>query len=101
MDDNSILLLLRSDKHGKAFSALYDHYPKVEKMIYRNGGTRDDAKDIYQEALIIFYNKATDVNFKLTSQLGTYLFSVCRFLWLDEIRKRGKMPIDKFNEETD
>jgi RNA polymerase sigma factor (sigma-70 family) len=70
-------------------------------MIYRNGGSRDDAKDIYQEALIILYRKVTGENFTLTSQLGTYLFSVCRFLWLDEIRKRGKIPTGRFSEETD
>lgn len=101
MDDNSIITLLRSDKHGEAFSALYDHYPPVEKMIYRNGGTRHDAKDIYQEALIILYNKAKDENFRLTAKLSTYLFSVCRYLWMDETKKRGKMPTDELNEEND
>jgi RNA polymerase sigma factor (sigma-70 family) len=101
MDDNSILQLLRSAKQGKGFDALYVHYPKVEKMICRNNGSRDDAKDIYQEALIILYRKVTAENFTLSSQLGTYLFSVCRFLWLAEIRKRGKIPADSFNEEKD
>jgi RNA polymerase sigma factor (sigma-70 family) len=101
MDDNSIITLLRSDKHGKAFSALYDHYPLVEKMIYRSGGTRHDAKDIYQEAMIILYNKAQEENFILTAKLSTYLFSVCRFLWMDETKKRGKMPTGTFSEEND
>lgn len=93
--------MLRSDKHGQAFSALYEHYPLVEKMIYRSGGTRHDAKDIYQEALIILYNKTKNENFRLTAKLSTYLFSVCRFLWMDEAKKRGKMPIDKLSEEND
>jgi RNA polymerase sigma factor (sigma-70 family) len=100
MNDNSIITLLRSNKHGKAFSVLYDHYPLVEKMIYRNGGSRNDAKDIYQEALIILYTKAMNENFTLTAKLSTYLFSVCRYLWMDEIRKRGKIPTDKFSEEN-
>jgi RNA polymerase sigma factor (sigma-70 family) len=101
MNDNSILTLLRSDKHTQAFSELYDHYPPVEKMIYRSGGSRHDAKDIYQEALIILYNKAKDENFRLTAKLSTYLFSVCRFLWMDETKKRGKMPTDKISEKND
>ena len=101
MDDASIILLLKSNKYSKGFYALYDHYPKVEKMIYKNGGTRDDAKDIYQDGLIILYRKVTEGNFTLTAQLGTYLFSVCRFLWMDEIKKREKMPADKFNEENE
>lgn len=101
MDDNSIITLLRSDKHKQAFTSLYDHYPPVEKMIYRNGGSRADAKDIYQEALIILYKKAMGNNFTLTAKLSTYLFSVCRFLWLDEIKKRGKIPASELNEEND
>lgn len=101
MDDHSIITQLQSNKHIQAFSALYDHYPPVEKMIYRNGGTRQDAKDIYQEALIILYNKAKDGNFRLTSKLSTYLFSVCRFLWMDEAKRRGKMPSAELSEEND
>ena len=101
MDDKLVITLLRTDKHAQGFSALYDHYPPIEKMIYRNGGTRHDAKDIYQEALIILYNKAKDENFRLTAKLSTYLFSVCRFLWMDEIKKRGKIPTDKLSEEND
>lgn len=29
-------------------------------------------------------------NFKLTAQLSTYLYSVCRFIWSDELKKRNK-----------
>ena len=101
MDDNLVITLLRTNKHAQGFSALYDHYPPIEKMIYRNGGSRHDAKDIYQEALIILYNKAKDENFRLTAKLSTYLFSVCRFLWMDEIKKRGKIPTDELSEEND
>lgn len=98
MNDQSVLELLKT---GKGFDALYAHYPPVEKMIYRNGGTRDDAKDVYQEALIILYRKVNTEDFKLTAKVSTYLFSVCRLLWLEQIRKRGKVPTDKMTEEND
>lgn len=101
MNDQTIIELLKSDKHGKAFVALYSHYPKVEKLIKRNGGSKDDSKDVYQEALIILYKKVTEGNFTLTSSLGTYLYSVCRYLWMDQQRKQGKVFTETFTEENE
>jgi RNA polymerase sigma factor (sigma-70 family) len=98
MNDNHIIELLRSSKSDKAFLSLYTHYPKVEKLVRDFGGTRDEAKDVYQEALVILYNKVNSTDFKLSAQLGTYLYSVCRFLWMDEMKKKKKRGEKKFDE---
>ena len=91
MDDKIIIELLKSGKQDKAFLKLYKNYPKVEKLILSKGGSKEDAKDVFQEALIIFYEKVCNTEFKLTSAIGTYLYSVCRFLWKDElIKRKGK-----------
>ncbi len=90
MEDQQILILLRKKETDKAFLRLYRDFPKVEKLILKKGGSKEDAKDIFQEALIIFYRKAQDAKFNLTSSIGTYLYSVCRFLWKDELKKRNK-----------
>jgi RNA polymerase sigma factor (sigma-70 family) len=99
MTDQQLIEALKGQKQEKAFLKLYAHYPKVEKLVREFGGTRDDAKDVYQEGLIILYNKVTAADFKLTSQLGTYLYSVCRFVWMDHLRKKGKRQEQKLNEE--
>lgn len=88
MTDEKIIELLKSNKTDKAFYKLYKDYPKVQKLILTKGGTKQDAQDIFQEALIVFYRKVTETDFKLTSKIGTYLYSVCRFLWKDELLKR-------------
>ena len=94
MDDSKIIELLRLGKQNKAFLKLYKNYPQVEKLILSKGGSKDDAKDIFQEALIIFYEKVTNTEFKLTSAIGTYLYSVSRFLWKDElIKRKGKSAV--------
>lgn len=90
MDDQQILTLLRQKKTDKAFSRLYRDFPKIENLILTKGGSKEDAKDIFQEALIIFYRKAQDTKFNLTSSIGTYLYSVSRFLWKDELKKRNR-----------
>jgi RNA polymerase sigma factor (sigma-70 family) len=94
MDDTKIIELLKVGKQNKAFLKLYKNYPQVEKLILSKGGSKEDAKDIFQEALIIFYEKVCNTEFKLTSAIGTYLYSVCRFLWKDElIKRKGKQAV--------
>jgi RNA polymerase sigma factor (sigma-70 family) len=65
-------------------------------MILSKGGKAEDAEDIFQEALIILCRKVKEPGFKLTAQLSTYLFSVCRFLWKDELKKRKPLTPGDF-----
>jgi RNA polymerase sigma factor (sigma-70 family) len=88
MQDEQIISLIVMNKSDKALSILYKHLPMIRKLVVSNGGTREDAEDIFQEALIILCRKIKAGNFVLTAKLSTYLFSVCRFLWKDEQRKR-------------
>jgi RNA polymerase sigma factor (sigma-70 family) len=90
MTDSQIIELIRTEKSDKALIALYQHFPMMLKMIRSNGGSRQDAEDVFQEALIIFFKKVKMPEFTLTAKLSTYLFSVCRFLWNDELKKRNQ-----------
>lgn len=89
MTDQTIISLLRTDESDKALDALYRFFPPVRKMIRNGGGSRQDAEDIFQESLIIFCKKIRGADFELTAKLSTYLFSVCRYLWKDELKKRS------------
>ena len=88
MSDQTTIAFVRADKTDKTLDSLYNFFPAVRKMILRNGGTRQDAEDLFQEALIVFCRRIKDPDFLLTSKPSTYLFSVCRFLWKDELKKR-------------
>lgn len=88
MLDQEIIQLIRTDKSDKALSALYRHFPMMQKMVRTGGGNIQDAEDVFQEALIILCRRINETDFTLTAQLSTYLFSVCRFLWKDELKKR-------------
>lgn len=96
MNDHRIIELLRSGKRTKAFTKLYKSYPTIEQLICSKGGNKEDAKDIFQEALYIFYTKATRPDFVLSSAISTYLYSVCRFLWKDEWQKRNRQVVKNY-----
>ena len=80
-----MLGLAKSD--GKSLEIIYsDNFPVVLRMILQHNGTEDDAKDVFQEAIIILYEKACKGDFTLTSRLKTFLYSVCRHLWLKKLQ---------------
>ena len=63
------------------------YYPTIHNFILNNSGTSDDAKDIFQEAIIVIYRKISeDKRFLLNSSFKTFLYSVARHLWLKQLR---------------
>lgn len=99
MEDQKIIELIKSQKHDKVFTTLYKYFPVVKKMILANGGRSEDAEDIYQDALIVFYKKAGMADFKLTSSINTYLYSISRFMWMDQFKKQQKQAFADIEKE--
>ena len=66
-------------------------YHMIVKMILLNNGTEDEAKDIYQDALIVFWQKATSGNLVLTSKMSTYIYSICKNLWHKELNRKKRL----------
>lgn len=62
-----------------------DHYNMIQSLIINNNGSADDAKDIFQEALTVLYEKVRSGSFELNCQLKTYLYSVSKRLWLKRL----------------
>ncbi len=90
MSDQEILQLLRDGKVHPAIKKVYNYFPVVRKFIVANNGSKQGAEDVFQDALVIFINKVKDERFELTSAIDTYLFSVCRFIWLEQLRAKQK-----------
>ena len=103
MSDADVLELIRQGRDQAAFARLYTHFPKVRRLVRDNSGTGDDAKDVFQDSLLIFHRKARSADFVLTSSVSTYLFSIARNLWREELRRRNrsltKWEVDELPEE--
>lgn len=67
-----------------------NNFNSILSLITKNSGTYDDARDIFQEAMVILFEKARSGSFRLSSQLGTYLYAVCRKLWLKRLQLQGR-----------
>lgn len=88
--NTNIVNELRSGNNKKAIAELYQSFPPIRKFILYNSGNDADAKDVFQEALMVLYRNAQKEEFELTCAPGTYLYSVSRFLWKDILKKRSK-----------
>jgi DNA-directed RNA polymerase specialized sigma24 family protein len=76
------------------FVRLYKEvFPQVAGYIAQQGGSLDEAKDVFQDALIIYYEKKSEEDFILQNTEGSYLFGISRHVWLHKLKK-AKMETD-------
>ena len=92
MTDTEIIDHLKNDKYSKAIKGLYSILPSVKQYIKANNGSGEDAQDIFQDALVVLYKKVQTGEFVLFVPLKTYLYAVVKNLWMQELRKRKKLP---------
>lgn len=100
MTDQEILERIgRGDE--RVLEKLYkQHYRMMVKMVLDNSGTEDEAKDIYQEALVVFWQKAASRQLVLTSKISTYLYSICQNLWRKELDKKRRHTHEEVDGEV-
>lgn len=85
----------------RALAHLYKlYFPMISHFILSNSGTDDEAKDIYQEGVIVFYEKIKSNSLELSCQIKTYLYSVCRRLWLKRLAEKGRYAVKVDDSES-
>lgn len=73
-----------------ALEQLYrEQFPVIRGLLRNYGGSEMDAKDVFQDAVLVVYQKAKQPDFQLTSQFGTFFYSVCRNLWFSRRSKKS------------
>lgn len=96
---DSVILEKISKGDEKALDYLYRKYYKMmTNIILKNSGTEQEAKDIYQDALIVFWQKVISNQLVLTSKISTYLYSVCLNLWRKELERKSRLSSEEKDE---
>lgn len=82
------------ERDTKVLDYIYENfYEQIKVFINKNSGSDEDAKDIYQDALLVIYQKARKNNLSLSCSFNTYLYSVCRLLWLKQLEARKHQKV--------
>jgi DNA-directed RNA polymerase specialized sigma24 family protein len=75
------------------FITLYQKiFPKVAVFVKQLGGNLDDAKDIFQDALVVYYEKTRNADFELQTNEEAYLTGICKFLWYKKHKLKNRLP---------
>jgi DNA-directed RNA polymerase specialized sigma24 family protein len=88
MNTDQTLLERLQQKDEKAIYEVYRKYfPTVENYIILNSGSSPDADDVFQDAMLILLDKVKNKDFVLSSSVKTFLFAICKNLWLKKLSR--------------
>jgi RNA polymerase sigma factor (sigma-70 family) len=76
-----------------------NNFKSVKKHIEDNNGSESDAQDIFQDILILLFNKIRNNELTLTCSFNTYLMAIAKTQWLNILRKRKKIHIPISEQE--
>ena len=76
-----------------ALTRLYRRaFPGVRQYVQRHGGSDQDAQDVFQDALVVFFEKTVAGTLTLSTEPAAYLAGVSRHLWQRERERRTRHP---------
>lgn len=90
-NNHSQLLLIDAIKANNSIvlKELYiNNYHKIEALVLKNNGTKEHAKDVYQEAFIIVWKNVKNDSFipQNETALQGYLYQIAKNKWMDVLR---------------
>ncbi len=90
--DFSLIQALRSEPiPDAAINYLYrNNYLLTAAYIRQNNGSEQDAEDIFQEVILVFIEIVKKDKFRGESSISTFLYSITRNIWLNELKKRDR-----------
>jgi RNA polymerase sigma factor (sigma-70 family) len=74
-----------------------DEFPKIVRMVIQNSGNIENAKDIFQDGLVVLIENIFHKKVDLTASFESYLYGICRLLWLNQLKQKRKVV--KFKDD--
>lgn len=83
--------LVDKTRQDAAIRFLYrEHFELLSRYISSNSGSEQDAEDVFQEVVLAFIHLVQAGKFRGESSVRTFLFSLNRNIWLNELKRRGR-----------
>lgn len=103
--DSELVANLRTGKKmDDTIKGIYRNYfDSLSLYVMNNSGSRQDAEDIFQEVLVAFIDLVQKDKFRGESTVKTFLYSLNRHTWLNELKRRGRALAreEKYEKEQD
>jgi RNA polymerase sigma factor (sigma-70 family) len=90
--DGELIAAINSKKDlNDAILFLYREYSEtVSSFLINYGASEQDADDVFQETVISFINIVQQDKFRMEASIKTFLVSVARNIWRNELKKRQR-----------
>ncbi len=103
--DKTILTGIRNRKDDILEYLYRSYFPQICRVIIKHGGNEHDARDLFQEALIIIFKRLNENNLVIKSSFHNYFLVLCKFIWFrqSEIKNSHRKttdPVDDFLAEN-
>jgi RNA polymerase sigma factor (sigma-70 family) len=80
----------------KVLNYLYEYYfLTVKNHVLKNSGSIEDVSDVFQDTIIALYQKISEDNFTLTTDLKGYFFGIAQNIW--SVQKRHLARTEELN----
>jgi DNA-directed RNA polymerase specialized sigma24 family protein len=80
----------QQDREAMFMSLYLEAFPAVARHISKMGGRFEEAKDVFQDALVIYYEKTRAAKMELKQGEKAYLFGIARHLWNKRYKENRK-----------
>lgn len=78
-----------------------EYFEALKKYICQNSGSEEDAQDVFQEVVVAFVSMVQQDKFRGESGVKTFLYSLNRNIWLNELKKRTRAEKRDIQFETE
>lgn len=86
-------IILNRDMENTIGYLYKTHYEHLARYIQYNSGSEQDAEDIFQEVVVMFIRSVQLKKFRGESSIRTFLYSLNRNTWLNELKRRGRAEV--------
>lgn len=101
-DDELIFSLKTGKERDEAIRFMYSaHFDSLSWFVLNNQGSAEDAEDNFQEVLVNFIATVQMDKFRGESSIKTFLFTLNRFAWLNELKRRGRAETREIRYEKE
>src|SRR5579872_3697227 len=92
---------MRTQQEDPIVGLYRDSFPDFARMVRRMGGTLEQAKDSFHDALLIYLEKQNAGEVQLRSSPKAYLLGTAKICWLRTLDKGSMVPIPDDLERTE
>jgi len=89
--DNAILNGLKACHSGSVKYIYKNYFPLARSFVLKNSGIQQDAEDVFQDGIIILYEKIRFGSITLNCSLKTFFYSICKNIWMQRLDRKWRL----------